>query len=149
MNADENQATLTERIIGALFEVSNTLGAGFLEKVYERALLRELGLRGIRATAQASFVISYKGQDIGAYYSDILVEDLLVVELKCVERLANEHMAQCLNYLRASRRSVCLLVNFQRPKAEWRRIVNGYQAAEAVETAPAPRRTSVDQPSSD
>lgn len=54
---------------------------GFLEKVYERALLRELGLRGIRATAQASFPVSYKGQNIGEYYSDILVEDVLVVEL--------------------------------------------------------------------
>ena len=64
----------------------------------------------------------------GRYYSDILVEDVLIVELKCVERLANEHLAQCLNYLRVSGRSVCLLVNFQRPKAEWRRIVNGYQA---------------------
>ena len=81
---------------------------------------------------------AYKGQPIGTYYSDILVEDVLVVELKCVERLANEHTAQCLNYLRASGRSVCLLVSFQRPKAEWRRIVNGYQAAEAVETAPHP-----------
>jgi GxxExxY protein len=101
---------------------------GFLEKVYERALLRELGLRGIRASGQASYAISYKGRDIGRYYSDILVEDVLIVELKCVERLANEHLAQCLNYLRVSGRSVCLLVNFQRPKAEWRRIVNGYQA---------------------
>ncbi len=144
MNTDERRCpdSLTDRVIGAILEVSNTLGAGFLEKVYERALLRELGLRGIRATAQALFVISYKGQNIGEYYSDILVEDVLVVELKCVERLANEHMAQCLNYLRASGRSVCLLVNFQRPKAEWRRIVNGYQAVEAVETAPAPMPAS-------
>src|SRR5882724_3006764 len=93
MNADENQADLTERIIGAVFEVSNTLGAGFLEKVYERALLRELSLRGIRATAQASFAVTYKGHKIGEYFADILVEDVLVVELKCVERLANEGLA--------------------------------------------------------
>ena len=146
MNTDERRCpdSLTERVIAAILEVSNVLGGGFLEKVYELALLRELGLRGIRATAQASFAISYKGQDIGEYYSDILVEDVLVVELKCVERLANEHMAQCLNYLRASRRSVCLLVNFQRPKAEWRRIISGYQTAEAVETAPHPVRIRVD-----
>ena len=130
MNTDERRCpdSLTERVIGAILEVSNLLGAGFLEKVYERALLRELGLRGIRANRQASFVVSYKGQNIGRYYSDILVEDVLVVELKCVERLANEHVAQCLNYLRASGRRVCLLVNFQKPKAEWRRIVSGYQA---------------------
>src|SRR6266704_1638885 len=131
MNTDKHRCpdSLTDRMTGAILEVSNTLGAGFLEKVYERALLRELGLRGIRATAQALFVIGYKGQNIGEYYSDILVEDVLVVELKCVERLANEHMAQCLNYLRASGRSVCLLVNFQRPRVEWRRIVSGYQPA--------------------
>jgi len=137
MNTDERRCpdSLTERVI---LEVSNLLGAGFLEKVYERALLRELGLGGIRATAQASFAIRYKGHYIGEYYADILVEDVLVVELKCVERLANEHTAQCLNYLRASGRTVCLLVNFQRPKAEWRRIVHGYQAPESVETVPTP-----------
>lgn len=140
MNTDERRCpdSLTERVIAAILEVSNTLGAGFLEKVYERGLLRELGASGIQATAQASFAIDYKGQHIGEYYSDILVEGVLVIELKCVERLANEHMAQCLNYLRASGRSVCLLVNFQKPKAEWRRIVNGYQPADAAESAPHP-----------
>ena len=69
---------------------------------------------------------------MGEYDCDILVEDMLVIELKCLDRLANEHMAQCLNYWRASGRSVCLLVNFQRPKAEWRRIVSGHQTAEAA-----------------
>jgi len=98
MNTDERRCpdSLTERVISDILEVSNIWGAGFLEKVYERAWLRELGLRGIRATAQASFAVSYKGQDIGEYYCDILVEDVLVIELKCVERLANEHLAQCL-----------------------------------------------------
>ena len=100
--------------------------------------LGNLGFVVFAATAQAAFTVSYKGQHIGTYYSDVLVEDVLVVELKCVERLANEHTAQCLNYLRASGRNVCLLVNSQRPEAEWGRIVNGYQAAEAVETAPHP-----------
>src|ERR1039457_6921400 len=115
MNTDERRCpdSLTERAIGAILEVSNSLGAGFLEKAYARAWLRELGLRGIRATAQAASTVSYKGQPIGTYYSDILVEDVLVVELKCVERLANEHTAQSLNYLRASGRTVCLLVDCQ------------------------------------
>lgn len=99
---------LTERVIAAIFEVSNTLGAGFLEKVYERALLKELALRGISAVPQASFAVLYKGQSVGEYFADILVEDALVVELKCVERLANEHAAQCLNYLkRLGDRFVC------------------------------------------
>ena len=128
MNTDERRTklnSLSDKVLAAVFEVSNTLGAGFLEKVYRRALLKELGLRGIRATAEASFAISYKGHSVGEYFADILVEDELVVELKCVERLANEHTAQCLNYLRASGRTLCLLVNFQKPKAEWKRIIHG------------------------
>jgi GxxExxY protein len=94
--------SLTETVLNAVFEVSNTLGAGFLEKVYERALLKELGLRGIRSVAQPSFTVKYKGHYVGEYFADILVEDVLIVELKCVERLANDHTAQCLNYLRSS-----------------------------------------------
>ena len=97
-----------------------------IEKVYQRALLRELGLRGIRATAEASFTVTYKSHSVGEYFADLLVEDVLVVELKCVERLSSEHTAQCLNYLRASGRTVCLLVNFQKPKVEWKRIVHRF-----------------------
>ncbi len=138
MNTDERGFfdALTERVLGAVFEVSNTLGAGFLEKVYERALVRELGLRGIRATTQASFAITYKGHYVGEYVADILVEDVLVVELKCAEHLANEHTAQCLDYLQASGRTLCLLINFQKPKVEWKRIVHGFQSPEPLE-APA------------
>ena len=134
MNADERGFfdSLTERVLGAVLEVSNTLGPGFLEKVYERALLRELGLRGIRATAQASLPVTYKGHYVGEYFADILVEDVLVIELKCVERLANEHTAQCINYLRASGRSLCLLINFQKSKAEWKRIVYRFQPNDAT-----------------
>ncbi len=138
MNADERgyENALTERVLGAVFEVSNTLGAGFLEKVYQRALLAELRLRGIRATAEASFVVAYKGHPVGEYFADLLVEDVLVIELKCVERLSNEHTAQCLNYLRASGRTLCLLVNFQKPKVEWKRIVLGFQVPEPIEAPP-------------
>ena len=69
----------------------------------------------------------YKGYCVGEYFPDLLVEESLVVELKCVERLCNEHTAQCLNYLKATGRTVCLLVNFQRSKVELRRIVSGFQ----------------------
>ena len=98
-------------------------GAGFLEKVYERALLRELKLQGIESRAQVAFPVIYKEQNVGEYFADILVEGRLVVELKCVDRLNNEHMAQCLNYLKASKMTLCLLVNFQKPVVEWKRIV--------------------------
>ena len=124
--------SLTERVLNAIFEVSNTRGAGFLEKVYERALLKELSLRNIEAISQASFPVTYKGEYIGEYYADILVEDKLVVELKCVERLAAQHSAQCLNYLRASGRSLCLLVNSQRPTVEWKRVVHGFQPSDSL-----------------
>ena len=129
MNTDQHGyfKVLTERVLGAVFEVSNTLGAGFLEKVYQRALLHELYLQGIRATAEVSFPVSYKGHAVGQYFADIVVEDVLVIELKCAERLSTEHTAQCLNYLRASGRNVCLLVNFQKPKVEWKQIIYGFQ----------------------
>ena len=110
--------SLTERVLGAIFEVSNTLGAGFLEKVYERALIVELGFRGIRAASQASLSIAYKDVYVGEYLADVLVEGVLIVELKCVESFAREHLAHCINYLRASGLTLCLLVNFQRPKVE-------------------------------
>jgi GxxExxY protein len=76
MNADENELLnlLTERVLGAVFEVSTTFGSGFLEKVYQRALLKELGIRGVRAAAQTSFPVMYKGQCVGEY----------LAELKCV-----------------------------------------------------------------
>jgi GxxExxY protein len=128
MNADERRFdNLTENVIGAVFEVWNALGAGFLEKVYERALLREFGLRGIRAKTQVSFTVTYKGCNVGEYCADILVEDVLVVELKCVASFAREHIAQCLNRLRASGCSVCLLINFQKPRVEWKRIVHEFR----------------------
>ncbi len=125
-NAAHEHDPLTDEVLGAVFEVSNTLGAGFLEKVYQRALIHELQLRGIRAAAEVSISVTYKGRDLGVYFADIVVEGELVVELKCSDRLSNEHTAQCLNYLRASGRTVCLLVNFQRPRVEWRRIVFGF-----------------------
>ena len=126
MNANEREFldSLVERVVGAVYEVSNVLGAGFLEKVYERALLKELKLRGLQAKPQVTFSVSYKGQGVGEYSADILVEDKLIVELKCVDRFTNEHMAQCLNYLKASGLKIALLVNFQKPKVEWKRIVH-------------------------
>ena len=117
------ESDLTETVIGSAFEISKVLGAGFFEKVYERALIRELMLRGVSAKAQVSFPVCYKGQYIGEYVADLVVEEKLIVELKCVDRLANEHLAQCINYLKASRLQVALLINFQRPRVEWKRVL--------------------------
>src|SRR5205814_10313106 len=96
---------------------------GFLEKGYERALLRELSRKGIRAATQVLYPVEYKGHGVGEYFADLIVEDEIILELKCVEHLLNEHTAQCLNYLKASDRKLALLINFQRPRVEWKRIV--------------------------
>jgi GxxExxY protein len=117
---------LIESVIGAAYEVANVLGCGFLEKVYERALVNELSLRGIGARTQTVFPISYKGHSVGDYIADLLVDDSLIVELKCVDSLSKEHMAQCINYLKASGIRIALLINFQRPKVEWKRIIYGF-----------------------
>ncbi|MBN9661227.1 MAG: GxxExxY protein [Acidobacteria bacterium] len=118
-----SESEITEAVIGAAFEVANVLGAGFLEKVYERALMRELGLRGVRAKSQVALPVRYKGQCIGEYVADLIVQDRVIVELKCVECFANEHLAQCINYLKASGLRVALLLNFQRSKVAWKRVV--------------------------
>ena len=124
MNANERES-LVKNVIGAVYEVSNVLGSGFLEKVYEKALLAELRARGMRAQTQVPFPVLYKGESVGEYFADMLVEDCLLIELKCCEGFSNEHLAQCLNYLRASGKNIALLVNFQKPKAEWKRVVLG------------------------
>lgn len=128
MNADERESMnrLIEAVVAAVYEVANTLGTGFLEKVYERALLIELRLRGIKAETQVALRVAYKGESIGDYFVDVLVQDRLIVELKCVESLAKEHLAQTLNYLKASSLHAALLVNFQHPKVEWKRIVHNF-----------------------
>ena len=114
-----------EAVIGASFEVSNGLGAGFLEKVYERALRRELSLRGFRVDSQVCYPVFYKGARTGDYVADLVVDGRVLVELKCVARFCDEHMAQCINYLRASGLRFGLMVNFQKPRVEWKRVVWG------------------------
>ena len=128
INDDERESlnALAEAVIGAAYEVSKVLGPDFLEKLYERALLAELGLRGIPARSQVSYQVTYKGKLIGEYVADLVVGDRLIVELKCTERIGNEHLAQCLNYLQASGLNLALLINFQHAKVELRRVVLGF-----------------------
>ena len=124
-NEHESVDKLIEAVIGAAYELSNVLGSGFLERIYERALTQELALRGLNVRSQASFPVTYKGRCIGEYMADLVVENQVVIELKCVETFSNEHMAQCINYLKASGLRFALLVNFQHPKVQWKRIVFG------------------------
>jgi GxxExxY protein len=124
MNVNEHE--LIEAVVGASYEVANALGCGFLEKVYERALIRELTIRGLAVQGQRSYQVTYNGEPVGEYFADIIVEDHLVVELKCVEQLSKQHLAQCLNYLKASSLRTALLINFQNPKVDWRKIVSRF-----------------------
>ena len=119
MDIDE----LAYQIKGAVFEVSKELGFGFLEKVYENALLLELRTRGIKAESQVPIKVNYKGQTVGDYFADIVVDNRIILELKTVESLQNIHIAQILNYLKATGYKLGFLINFSHPKAEVRRFI--------------------------
>ena len=119
MNIDE----ITYEVRGAIFEVNKILGYGFLEKVYENALLVELKKRGMKAKSQVPLKISYKEETVGDYLADIVVENEVLIELKAVEKLMKVHEAQILNYLHATDIKVGLLVNFCHQKADIKRFV--------------------------
>jgi GxxExxY protein len=114
---------ITYAINGAVFEVNRVLGPGFLEKVYENALLIELKSRGLKAQSQIPIKVLYREDVVGEYIADILVEESVIVELKTVESLEKIHEAQLLNYLRATGIRLGVLVNFKHPKAEIKRLV--------------------------
>ncbi len=129
MNADAQRTELdrlTERVIGCAFEVSNTLGCGFLEKVYEKALAVELRRQGIRVEQQKVIQVRYKGELVGDYLLDLLAEEAVIVEVKAMDALDSAQTAQCLNYLKATGHPICLLVNFGRPRVEVRRFVRDF-----------------------
>ena len=114
---------LSYAINGAIFEVNRVLGPGFLEKVYENALLVELKNRGFRAVGQQPIPVQYKGHVVGDYTADIMVEDQVILELKTVEELTSAHEAQLLNYLHATQMPLGILINFRDKKAKIRRLV--------------------------
>jgi len=113
---------LTEKIIKFFYRVYNTLGYGFLEKVYENAMMIEFRAEDVPAISQYPIDVIYQGEIVGEYYADILVDDKVVVEIKATRALATEHKAQILNYLRATDIEVGLLLNFG-PKPEIKRKV--------------------------
>jgi GxxExxY protein len=104
--------------------VSNALGIGFLEGVYQRALLVALQELGLQVDAQLPLTVKFRNHVVGEFYADIVVEGRLILELKAVSNLIPEHRAQLMNYLRASGIRVGLLINFGRPKLQWERLVN-------------------------
>ena len=114
---------ITEAIIGCSSTVSNTLGCGFLEKVYENALAHELRKVGYEVQQQHGISVMYDGVTVGVFEADLVVSGLVIVELKTVKNLTDIHMAQCMNYLRATGARVCLLINFGNPKVEVKRVI--------------------------
>jgi GxxExxY protein len=117
---------LTERILKTSFEVSNELGSGFLESVYQKALLLALQQGGLKVEAQKQLNVLFRGQHVGEFYADIIVEDVVLIELKATKSLTPEHSAQILNYMKATGIEVGLLVNFGTQKAEIRRFNNRF-----------------------
>jgi len=117
------EGKLTEKIFGAAFKVQNTLGAGFLEKVYENALSIELRKCGLTVESQKTFPVQYEGTVVGNYQADLVVSTKVVVECKAVCNLDSVHEAQLMNYLKASGLRVGLLINFARSKLQYRRLV--------------------------
>jgi GxxExxY protein len=117
---------LTEKIIGCAYRVSNVLGTGFLEKVYENALAYELSKNKISVSCQYPLNVQYDGVIVGNYFVDLLIENEIIVELKAVKGFDDSHLAQCMNYLRATDKKLALLINFGNKKVQIKRVVNGF-----------------------
>lgn len=114
---------ITEKIIGCAYTVSNALGSGFLEKVYENALAHEIHKAGLKVAQQYSIQVRYDGIVVGNFDADLLVEDQVLVELKAINAIDDIHMAQCINYLKATGLHICLLINFGKQRVQVKRIV--------------------------
>ena len=115
---------LTHKIIGLAMEVHNELGYGFLEKVYENALMVQFRNSDIKALQQVPIKVYFKGEVVGEYYPDIIVEDKVILELKAVEYLDDIHKAQIINYLQATNYNIGYLLNFGSKKLEFERFIN-------------------------
>ena len=114
---------MSEQIIGAAFEVHNSLGYGFLEKVYQRAMEVELGNRGLRVEVEYPVEVHYRGVLVGQYFADLRIESAVLVEIKVAERYNPQDEPQLLNLLKATSVKLGLLVNFGKSKVEFKRLV--------------------------
>ena len=113
---------ITEKIIGCSFTVSNTLGCGFLEKVYENAFAHELRKNKLNVLQQHSIKVFYDEIIVGEYVADLFVENKVIVEIKAIKALEETHISQCLNYLKATNNKIGLLLNFGKAKIEIKRV---------------------------
>ena len=114
---------LSYKIVGLAMEIHSKLGYGFLEKVYENAMMVLLRREGIHAEQQAPITVYFDGEIVGDYYADILVEDKAILELKAIEKITDAHRAQTLNYLKATGLQLAILFNFGKGRLEYERFV--------------------------
>jgi len=114
---------LSYKIVGLAMEVHNELGFGYLEKVYENALMVLLKREGIQARQQAQISVYFHGEQVGDYFADILVDQKIILELKSVEEIANAHRAQALNYLKSTGLKLAIILNFGKERLEFERLV--------------------------
>ena len=124
---DSEYRPLTEKIIKAFYKVHNTLGPGFLERVYHNALVIELRKMGLKAVSEKSFPVPYDDEEVGAYSPDIVVEDRIVVEVKASKGLDENNKAQLIAQLRVTELLIGFLVNFGLAKLEFKRIDNYFE----------------------
>ena len=113
---------LSEKVIGCAYAVGNSLGCGFLEKVYENALAHEIRKLHLKVEVQKPLHVVYDGVVLGEYYADLMIGDVLIVELKTTNGFSDNHKAQCINYLNSTNLPLCLLINFGRPRVEIKRV---------------------------
>jgi GxxExxY protein len=123
MKAPLESDELTRQIIGAAMEVSDVLRPGMDERIYERAFEIELTLRGLAVTRQQSFPVIYKGEPIGTFVPDLIINDAIIVDLKVASAFNENHLAQMLGYLAITNLKVGLLFNFKHAKLEWKRVL--------------------------
>ena len=126
MNTDKHGLfckNITEQILGSAMEVLNTLGHGLLEKPYENALVVEWKLRDIPFRQQPRFPVLYKGNKVGEYIPDLIVDDQVIVDIKVVEKLGNHEYGQMINYLKITGLQVGLIINFRFARLQWKRVV--------------------------
>ncbi|HUF05461.1 MAG TPA: GxxExxY protein [Aridibacter sp.] len=124
MNEEPIYKDLSYRIVGLAMQVHRERGYGFLEKVYENALIVAFDENQILARQQFPIKVSFHGRVVGDYFADILVEDLIILELKAQDRISQAHRAQTLNYLKAAEYRLALLINFGKACLEYERFVN-------------------------
>ncbi len=131
MDADERRCfsddDITELVIGAAYKVANTLGSGFLEKVYENALFHELTKSHLHIAQQCPLKVHYNEVVVGEFFVDLLVENQIILELKCSKSISEAHLAQAMNYLKATQNTLALLINFGTPRVQVKRVVLNHQ----------------------